>query len=199
MFSCPVQPSPHFSQGRGTREIFGLAVAAAQALLLLAIAPIGRGQSTDPVNPSLDQSGAANAASAVNPNQSAEPTGGGPLPSVVVTGYLIPRIGVGPQPVTTYDQSYIQKTGYQNVTDVLQSLPIATGNFNPGVTTGFGFAPAAASIALKDLGPNNTLVLVDGLRMPSFPFPQVGFAGPINFVDINSIPLAAIDRIEISI
>jgi len=84
------------------------------------------------------------------------------------------------------------------VTDVLQSLPIATGNFNPGVTTGFSFAPAAASIALKDLGPNNTLVLVDGLRMPSFPFPQVSAsAGPINFVDINSIPLAAIDRIEI--
>lgn len=41
----------------------------------------------------------------------------------------------GPQPVTTYDQSYIQKTGYQNVTDVLQNLPIATGNFNPGVLT----------------------------------------------------------------
>ncbi len=175
MFSCPAQPGPHFSQLRKTCEIFGLVVAAAQALVLLAMAPIGRAQTDDPANPPVDQPAAANTAPALNLNQGAEPTGG-PLPSVVVTGYLIPRVGVGPQPVTTYDQSYIQKTGYQNVTDVLQNLPIATGNFNPGVTTGFSFSPASASIALKDLPPNNTLVLVDGLRMPSFPFPQVGSA-----------------------
>jgi iron complex outermembrane receptor protein len=193
MFSCPAQPSPHISQVRKVCGICRLAVVAAQLLLFVATSPIVRGQVADQAN----QTSAANTAPAVNPDQGAEPTGGGPLPSVVVTGYLIPRVGAGPQPVTTYDQSYIQKTGYQNVSDVLQNLPIATGNFNPGVTSGFSFSPAAASIALKDLGPNNTLVLVDGLRMPSFPFPQVGSAGPINFVDINSIPLAAIDRIEI--
>jgi iron complex outermembrane recepter protein len=174
-----------------------LTVAAAQALVLLSIVPICRAQTANPGNQTLDQPPGANTAPAVNPNPDAEPTGGGPLPSVVVTGYLIPRVGVGPQPVTTYDQSYIQKTGYQNVADVLQNLPIATGNFNPGVTTGFSFAPASASIALKDLPPNNTLVLVDGLRMPPFPFPQVGSGGPVNFVDINSIPLATIDRIEV--
>jgi hypothetical protein len=123
MFSCPVQPSPHFSQVRKACEIFGLAVVAAQPLVFLAIAPIGRSQTADPANPSADQPAAANTASAVNPNQSTEPTGGvEPLPTVVVTGYLIPRVGEGPQPVTTYDQSYIQKTGYQNVTDVLQNL-----------------------------------------------------------------------------
>jgi len=122
MFSCPVQPSPHFSQVRKTCEIFRLAVVAAQWLVLLAIAPIGRAQTADPANPPLEEPVAANAAPAVNPNQGAEPTGGGQLPSVVVTGYLIPRVGEGPQPVTTYDQSYIQKTGYQNVTDVLQNL-----------------------------------------------------------------------------
>jgi len=68
----------------------------------------------------------------------------------------------------SYDQTYIQNTGYQNVTDVLQNLLGATGNFNPGVTTGFGFSPGGASIALKGLPPNDTLVLVDGLRMPSY-------------------------------
>jgi iron complex outermembrane receptor protein len=197
MFRCPAQPGPHFSQVRKTCEIFGLVVAAAQALVLLAIAPIGRAQTANPANPPLDQPAVANPSPAVNLNPGTASSGGGLLPSVVVTGYLIPRVGEGPQPVTTYDQSYIQKTGYQTVTDVVQNLPIATGNFNPGVTTGFGFAPAAASIALKGLLANNTLVLVDGLRMPSFPFPQVAFAGPVNFVDINSIPLAAVDRIEI--
>jgi iron complex outermembrane recepter protein len=127
----------------------------------------------------------------------AQPSGGGELQQVVVTGYLIPRIGQGPQPVTSYDQQYIKNTGYQNVTDVLQTLPSATGNFNPAVTSGFSFSPASASIALKGLPPNDTLVLVDGLRMPSYPFPQESTAGAFNFVDINSIPLAGIDRIEI--
>ncbi|MBV8099397.1 MAG: Plug domain-containing protein, partial [Verrucomicrobia bacterium] len=132
-----------------------------------------------------------------NPAAGAAPSGGGELQQVVVTGYLIPRIGEGPQPVTSYDQQYIKNTGYQNVTDVLQTLPSATGNYNPAVTSGFSFSPASASIALKGLPPNDTLVLVDGLRMPSFPFPQQSTAGAFNFVDINSIPLAAIDRIEI--
>jgi outer membrane receptor for ferrienterochelin and colicin len=104
-------------------------------------------------------------------------------PTKTVTGYLVPHIGEGPQPVTSYDQTYIQNTGYQNLTDVLQNLPGATGNFNPGVTIGFGFSPGGASIALKGLPPNDTLVLVDGLRLPSYPFPQVSTAGAFNYVD----------------
>jgi iron complex outermembrane recepter protein len=200
MFGCPAQLGRYFSQVPKTCEVFGLVVAAAQTLVLLASAPVVRAQTANPANPPADQPAAANTAPVVNSNQGPEPTGE-QLPSVVVTGYLIPRVGVGPQPVTTYDQSYIQKTGYQNLTDVLQSLPIATGNFNPGVTPGFSFSPASASIALKGLLPNNTLVLVDGLRMPSSPFPQQppqqSSVGPINFADINSVPLATIDRIEI--
>jgi len=141
------------------------------------------------------QTAAPNPAPAENPTGVA--AGGGELQQVVVTGYLIPRIGEGPQPVSSFDQGYIEKTGYQNITDVLQTLPQATANFNPGVTTGFGFSPAGASIALKGLPPNDTLVLVDGLRMPSMPFPQVSINATINYVDINAIPLGAIDRVDI--
>jgi len=97
-------------------------------------------------------------------------TGGNELQQVTVTGYLLPHVGDGPQPVTSYDQTYITKTGQQNVTDVLQNLPAATGNVNPAFIPGFGFQPAAASIALKGLLPTDTLVLVDGLRMPAYPF-----------------------------
>ena len=172
MSSCPAQPSLHFSQVRKACEIFKLAVAAAQSLVLIAIPPIRSSPDCCSGKLAPGPTGRRKYNSCHKPEQGAEPTGGGQLPSVVVTGYLIPRVGVGPQPVTSYDQSYIQKTGYQNVTDVLQNLPIATGNFNPGVTPGFSFSPASASIALKDLLPNNTLVLVDGLRMPSSPFPQ---------------------------
>jgi iron complex outermembrane recepter protein len=116
---------------------------------------------------------------------------------MTVTGYLIPRVGDGPQPVTSYDRDYIEKTGYQTVTDVLQNLPSAVGNFGPNTSTGFSFSPGSASIGLKGLPANDTLVLVDGLRYPQYPFPQISTAAITSFVDLNSLPNAAVDRIEI--
>jgi outer membrane receptor protein involved in Fe transport len=71
------------------------------------------------------------------------------------------------------------------------------GNFLPAVTTGFSFSPGSSSIGLKGLPPNDTLVLVDGLRYPQYPLPQVSANAVISFVDLNSIPLGAVDRIEI--
>ncbi len=47
---------------------------------------------------------------------------------------------------------------------------------------------------MRNIGINGTLVLIDGLRYPNFPLP-LNFV--TSFVDLNSIPLAAVDRIEI--
>jgi iron complex outermembrane receptor protein len=52
-------------------------------------------------------------------------------------------------------------------------------------------------VSLKGLPPNDTLVLVDGRRMPATPFNQVSTNSVISFVDLNTIPLAAVDRIEV--
>lgn len=131
------------------------------------------------------------------PSSSPAAADGGELQQVTVTGYLIPRVGDGPQPVTSYGQDYIDKTGSQTVADVLQSLPGAVNNWSPSYTAGFGFSPGSASVALKGLPPNDTLTLVDGLRYPQYPFPQVSTAAINSFVDLNSIPMGAIDRIEI--
>ncbi len=60
----------------------------------------------------------------------AAPEQGGQLPQITVTGYIIPRVGDGPQPVVTLDQDYIEKRGEQNVAQVLESIPFANGNFN---------------------------------------------------------------------
>src|SRR5258708_37224616 len=55
----------------------------------------------------------------------------GPLPQIIVTGYVIPRVGEGPQPVTTLDQDFISKQGDQTVAEVLKRLPMTAGNFGP--------------------------------------------------------------------
>ncbi len=80
------------------------------------------------------------------PANPAPPDNGSQLEQMTVIGYLIARVGDGVQPVTSYDRDYIQKTGYQTVTDVLQSLPSAVGNFGPNTATGFNFSSGSASI-----------------------------------------------------
>jgi iron complex outermembrane recepter protein len=169
-----------------SRFLAGLAVAAATIVL-------------SPTSAKSQQAAAAPAQTPVVTTAPATPqtTGGGELQKVTVTGYLVPHVGDGPQPVTSYDKNYMSKLGYTTVTDVLQTLPGATGNWNPYVTTGFGFSPGSASIALKALPPPDTLTLVDGLRFPLSPFPQESVAGAFSFVDINNISTAALDRVDI--
>ena len=124
--------------------------------------------------------------------------GEGQLQKVTVTGYLFPRIGDGPQPVTTLDQDFISKQAEQTVGDVLQRLPQSVGAFNPLATTGISFSPGAVAVGLRGLPFNATLVLLDGIRFPANPFPIVSVSGgPVSFVNLNSFPLASVDRIEI--
>src|SRR5271165_6197425 len=54
-------------------------------------------------------------------------------------------------------------------------------------------ADRGSAVNLLGLGANATLVLIDGRRQVTYPFAQFGTEG---FVDLNSIPIAAVDRIE---
>src|ERR1700693_2740582 len=50
-------------------------------------------------------------------------SGGGGLEKVTVTGYLIPRVGGGPQPVFPIDQDFITKQADQTLNEVLNRYP----------------------------------------------------------------------------
>jgi iron complex outermembrane receptor protein len=136
----------------------------------------------------------AQAAPAATTGPAAGPSGGGELQRITVTGYIIPRLGEGTQPVFNIDRDFWQRRGLQNTASVLETLPFANGNFNQNFSPGNNTSPAGDAVNLRNLGVNGTLVLVDGLRFPLFPLP-LNFTS--TFVDLNSIPIAAIDRIEI--
>jgi iron complex outermembrane recepter protein len=119
---------------------------------------------------------------------------GGNLQQVTVTGYVVPRIGDGPQPVVTLDQEFFKDQGDQTVADVLERLPQNSNSFNPSLNAGQSFSPGAATVNLRGLGATETLTLLDGHRVAPFPFPQNGTE---SFVDLNMFPLAAVDRIEV--
>lgn len=116
------------------------------------------------------------------------------LETVTVTGSRIPRVDLeGPSPVVTLSAQDIQARGFRSVYDALNSLTQNTG-MTQGEDFGNTFTPAANTINLRGLGPNHTLVLVNGRRVADYP---VAYDGSVNFVNLSNIPAVMIERIEV--
>ncbi len=115
------------------------------------------------------------------------------LEEVYVTGSHIPQ--VNPRsiiPMTTINASDISLSSTSLLADTLNRLPSAGAPLASQTTTNAGlFAPGLSSIDLRNLSPNRTLVLVNGRRYVG------GDNERPNVVDINSIPTAMIDRVEV--
>src|SRR5690606_38797351 len=116
--------------------------------------------------------------------------------TVQVTGSRIPRAQVeGPAPITVITADDIQAGGFTSVPDVMQSLTQNGGQTQSEQSAGGAdFSPGAQQVDLRALGPNHTLVLVNGRRIADFPLP---FGGRSNFTDVSSLPLGMIERIEV--
>ena len=113
------------------------------------------------------------------------------LDRVEVTGSRLKRAEIeGAVPVTVIDRATIDASGDVSVADILRDSTFSsTGNFKPQSGSS---AQAIASIDLRGLGSGRTLVLIDGRRASTNPS-RGGFSG----TDLNAIPLAAVERIEI--
>lgn len=120
-----------------------------------------------------------------------------PVEEVVVTGSRIARGSdfESPSPVITVDRDSIEKSGYNNLQQLMEKMP-ANGNgaFSTRGNNQDSTANGAASISLRGLGADATLVLVNGRRVAISSFAE---SVTTNFVDINSIPVAAIERVEV--
>jgi iron complex outermembrane receptor protein len=170
---------------------FSNRVSAALALGLAAIVlvPIGARSQQNPAAPVTTAPVSPEISTPAN-----QVTAGGELEKVTVTGYLVPRVGGGPQPVFTMDQDFIGKQANQTINEVLNRYPGGMSEQNALTFAGNSNSPSSSAFGLRALPAGDTLVLVDGYRFPSFPIPINSVQ---NFVDINSIPLAAVDRVEI--
>lgn len=116
---------------------------------------------------------------------------------IVVLGSRIPRQidSEGPAPVTAITADDILRNGYQTVPDVLRAITQNGGETQSQQSySGADFTPGAQQVDLRGLGPNHTLVLVNGRRIADFPLP---FGGNSNFSDISNLPVGMIERIEV--
>lgn len=111
------------------------------------------------------------------------------LERVEVTGSRIKRADTeGALPITTIKREELEASGAVTVAEFMRTSTFASaGNFRPQSGSS---AQSFAAIDLRGLGSNRTLVLLDGRRLPKAP--NVG-----DSVDMNSIPMAAVERIEI--
>lgn len=112
------------------------------------------------------------------------------LDRVEVTGSRLKRAQVeGATPVVVIDRASIDASGDISVADVLRDSTFASfGNFKPQSGSS---AQSLATINLRGLGSGRTLVLIDGHRAATNPM------SASSGTDLNTIPLAAVERIEI--
>ena len=160
-----------------TRNKLALSLA---GLLLAPIAGTAFAQSA----PAQDQSQQP-AASQSNPQQ---------LQTITVTGSALPRVDTEtPSPVTVISAQQIARSGFTTISDVVRSISADNSGSIPNAFTS-GFAAGASGVALRGLTVNSTVVLIDGHRAASYP---VSDDGERSFVDLNTIPLASVERIEV--
>lgn len=111
------------------------------------------------------------------------------LERVEVTGSRLKRIDAdGPAPVNVYTRADIDRSGQPTIERFLSSLneaSVATGEGSAGLTNGQG------SVQLRGLPLGSTLVLINGRRV------QAVGSSSANFFNLNLIPMAAVDRVEI--
>jgi iron complex outermembrane receptor protein len=120
------------------------------------------------------------------------------LEKFVVTGSNIPMtetaVEAGMFPVAVIDRTAIDQTGYTTAADLLQKITVSNGGSVPLSNNATGFTPSAASTSVHGLGPEATLVLINGHRVTTYP---IGTGGTTAFVDLNTIPLSMVERVEV--
>ncbi|GAB2190560.1 TonB-dependent receptor [Sessilibacter sp. MAH1] len=125
------------------------------------------------------------------------------LEEVVVTGTRIRQDPLSQgSPVVTLTAKDLDRSGLTSLGDFLQRLTASGGGLNSRFNSSgnFGFPPdgggigaGASQIDLRYLGSNRTLVLVDGVRWVN----GSSASGVSSAVDLNTIPTAIIERIEV--
>jgi outer membrane receptor protein involved in Fe transport len=135
--------------------------------------------------------GAALAQSATNTDQEATQ-----VDEIVVVGSRIRRDNYNapsPTQVVTREEATLQ--GFASTTEALQSTAVTGGtsqinNSYGGYVTNGG--PGANTIGLRGMGPSRTLVLLNGRRVS-----PAGSRGSVGAADLNVLPTAMIDRVEV--
>ncbi|SEL12925.1 TonB-dependent Receptor Plug Domain [Colwellia chukchiensis] len=110
---------------------------------------------------------------------------------ISITGSRIKRQSETPSPVQDLDFEALNQTGAMSLGEVLQELPSVGSSLNGNGSS--GTSHGSSSLNLRNLGANRSLVLVNGQRWVN----GAGTRGFRDFVDMNTIPQAIVNRVEV--
>lgn len=110
---------------------------------------------------------------------------------ISITGSRIKRQSETPSPVQDLDFEALNQTGSMSLGEVLQELPSVGSSLNGNGSS--GTSHGSSSLNLRNLGANRSLVLVNGHRWVN----GAGTRGFRDFVDMNTIPQAIVNRVEV--
>jgi iron complex outermembrane receptor protein len=116
-----------------------------------------------------------------------------PEGDIIVTGSRIRTSFSATVPVDVVSRKQLQQSGINNMADVVQYLTVTQGTGIQGTNTAGPSGSTASGINLRGLGPGATLLLLNGRRLN----PTGAAVGGAHFGDLSTIPLAAVERIEI--
>ena len=118
------------------------------------------------------------------------------LDRVEITGSAIKRVEAETaQPVEIYTKKEIERTGATNLNEFIRNIP-SVDIFDQGeLASNSPAGSGTASVNMRGLSDGNVLVLLNGRRLPVNALYDSSGAGAA--VDINTIPISAIERIEI--
>ncbi|KAB0670035.1 TonB-dependent receptor [Aeromonas veronii] len=114
------------------------------------------------------------------------------LQKIKVTGSRISRVDVeGATPVVSVSKAQIEQSGQQTVADYLKQASYNSfGGFSPSSGSS---AQSQATVGLRGLGEDRTLVLLNGKRIAGSP--SMGGTA----INLNTIPMAAVERVEVNL
>lgn len=118
--------------------------------------------------------------------------------AIVVTGSRIQGTDAfnSPDPITVIDPELAAKEGRFDLASTLQSSPVASGStqITSAISSNFVTAggPGAQTVDLRGLGPNRTLVLLNGRRAG-----PAGTRGQVSSFDLNVLPQSIAESIDI--
>ncbi|GGA31846.1 TonB-dependent receptor [Dyella nitratireducens] len=116
------------------------------------------------------------------------------LNTVTVSGSLISNADIQTAtPTITITAADIRARGFNNLSDVLQNLVLATGSVQ-GPQAARTFTQGAQPVSLFGLGPQFTLILLDGKPVANF---GRLYNGSINFASVANFPVGLIDHIDV--
>lgn len=158
---------------------------------LRALTVLGAGfAATVLATPAMAQETPAPAAASTNATPQDQDKGN----DIIITGSIVRNPAAATaSPVVTTTAEDLQNRGVATVADALQLLTANNAGTAPPSWSSFGFATGASAPSLRGLNDAYTLTLFNGMRTAPYPLGDDGYR---NFVDINTIPISIVDRID---